>query len=226
MTQLRVVCWLFAITLTVGLLGCSAPFSEDDELDVFSQDRLQELRGEYPLSPQSLVTPWMKKVTFKEIMDFADAVVVAEVVSVLPNFSMVLTTEPDTPERKMTEKQESKGMTPYEAEFISYEVKVQEVITGGAVAKETFLFYNAAFAGIEPTLKPGQRIVTAIKEGVEAEQRGGYSFSRYGTYYIVDGDYVLSAYGGFSNKALEFTKQTNGIRLEKFVKRVRSLAQE
>ncbi|KGP83471.1 MULTISPECIES: hypothetical protein [unclassified Paenibacillus] len=226
MTQLRVVCWLFVITLTVGLYGCSAPFSEDDELDVLSQDRLQELREEYPLSPQSLVTPWMKKVTFKEIMDFADAVVVAEVVSVLPNFSMVLPTEPDTPERKMTEKQESTGMTPYEAEFISYEVKVKEVITGGTVAKETFLFYNAAFAGIEPTLKPGQRIVTAIKKGVEAEQRGGYSFSRYGTYYIVEGDYVLSAYEGFSNKALEFTKQTNGIRLEKFVKRVRSLAQE
>lgn len=66
MTQLRVVCWLFVITLTVGLLGCSAPFSnsdddESDVLDVLSQDRLQELREEYPLSPQSLVTPWMKK---------------------------------------------------------------------------------------------------------------------------------------------------------------------
>ncbi|UPK43908.1 hypothetical protein [Paenibacillus pabuli] len=231
MTQLRVVCWLFVITLTVGLLGCLPPFSnsDDDEsdfLDVLSQDRLQELREDYPLSPQSLVTPWMKKVTFREIMDFSDAVIVAEVVSVLPNFSMVLTTEPDTPERKMADKQETAGMTPYEAEFVSYEVKVHEVITGGDVAKETFLFYNAAFAGIEPELKPGQRIVTAIKKGVGPEQRGGYSFSRYGTYYIVDGNYVLSAYGGFSNKALEFTKQTNGIRLEQFVKKVRSLAQE
>lgn len=228
MTQFRLVCWLFAITLTIGLLGCSAPFpdSDDDELDVLSQARLQELREEYPLSPQSLVTPWMKKVTYREIMDFSDAVVVAEVVSVLPNFSMVITTEPDTPERKMAEKQETTGMTPYKAEFISYKVKVQKVITGEAVAKETFLFYNAAFAALEPKLMPGQRIVTAIKKGVESEQRGGYSFSRYGTYYIVDGDYVLSAYGGFSNEALEFTKQTNGIKLDQFVKKVRSLAQE
>lgn len=228
MTQLRVMCWLFAITLTVGLLGCSAPFSnsDDNELDVLSQDRLQELRGEYPLSPQSLVTPWMKKVTFREIMDFSDAVVVAEVVSVLPNFSMLITTEPDTPERTMTEKQETARITPYEAEFVSYKVKVHEVIVGGDVAKETFLFYNAAFAALEPKLMPGQRLVTAIKKGVESKQRGGYSFSRYGTYYIVDGDYVLSAYEGFSNEALEFTKQTNGIRLEQFVKKVRSLAQE
>lgn len=231
MTQFRVVCWLFAITFTVGLLGCSAPFSnlDDDQsnvLDVLSQDRLQELREEYPFSPQSLVTPWMKKVTFREIMDFADAVVVAEVVSVLPNFSMVVTTEPDTPERTMTEKQETTGMTPYEAEFVSYKVKVHEVITGADVAKETFLFYNAAFAALEPKLMPGQRLVTAIKKGVESEQRGGYSFSRYGTYYVVDGDYVLSAYEGFSNEALEFTKQTNGIKLDQFVKKVRSLAQE
>ncbi|SEK40089.1 hypothetical protein [Paenibacillus sp. OK003] len=221
---------LVAITFTVGLLGCSTPFSnsDDDQSDVLdvSQDRLQELREEYPLSSQSLVTPWMKKVTYREIMDFADAVVVAEVVSVLPNFSMVVTTEPDTPVGEMPEKQETTGMTPYEAEFISYKVKVQKVIAGGAVAKETFLFYNAAFVGIEPELKPGQRIVTAIKKGVESEQRGGYSFSRYGTYYIVDGDYVLSAYEGFSNEALEFTKQTNGIRLDQFVKKVRSLAQE
>ncbi|MGW7159778.1 hypothetical protein [Paenibacillus sp. LK1] len=230
MTQLRVVCWLIAITL-FGLLGCSAPFSNSDDdksdfLDVLSQDRLQELRAAYPLSPQSLVTPWMKKVTFREIMDFSDAVVVAEVVSVLPNFSMLITTEPDTPERKMAEKQETTGMTPYEAEFVSYEVKVHEVIVGENVAKETFLFYNAAFAAFDPKLMPGQRIVTAIKKGVESEQRGGYYSSRYGTYYIVDGDYVLSAYEGFSNEALEFTKQTNGIKLDQFVKKVRSLAQE
>ncbi|WP_315794066.1 hypothetical protein [Paenibacillus sp. BIC5C1] len=231
MTQLRVMCWLFAITLTFGLLGCSAPFSnsaddESDFVDVLSQERLQELREDYPLSPQSLVTPWMKKVTFRKIMDFADAVVVAEVVSVLPNFRMVITTEPDTPERKMAEKQETTGMTPYEAEFVSYEVKVHEVIVGEDVAKETFLFYNAAFAALDPKLMPGQRIVTAIKKGVESEQRGGYYSSRYGTYYIVDGDYVLSAYEGFSNEALEFTKQTNGIKLEQFVKKVQSLAQE
>lgn len=231
MTQLRVVCWLIAITLTFGLLGCSASFSNSDDdksdfLDVLSQDRLQELREDYPLSSQSLVTPWMKKVTFREIMDFSDAVVVAEVVSVLPDFSMLITTEPDTPERTMTEKQETTGMTPYEAEFVSYKVKVHEVITGGDVAKETFLFYNAAFAAFDPKLMPGQRIVTAIKKGVESEQRGGYYSSRYGTYYIVDGDYVLSAYEGFSNEALEFTKQTNGIKLDQFVKKVRSLAQE
>lgn len=230
MTQLRVVCWLFAITLTVGLLGCSAPFSNSDDesdfLDVLSPERLQELREDYTLSPQSLVTPWMKKVTFREIMDFSDAVVVAEVVNVLPNLSMVLTTESDTPERKMAEKQENTGMIPYEAEFVSYKVKVHEVIVGGDVAKETFLFYNAAFAALEPKLMPGQRIVTAINKGVGSEQHGGYFFSRYGMYYIVDGDYVLSAYEGFSNEALEFTKQTNGIRLEQFVKRVRSLAQE
>lgn len=114
-------------------------------------------------------------------------------------------------------------MTPYQPKFISYEVKVHEVVTGADVPKDTFLFYNADFAGVEPELKPGMEIIAVVKKGTTGKQVDGYSFTRYGTYYIVDGDYVLAAYEGESEELRDFTEKTNGIQLDSFMDKIKNL---
>ncbi|KAA8753487.1 MULTISPECIES: hypothetical protein [Paenibacillus] len=224
--MVRVSCWLLSIVLAmVSLSGCSSPFYESFNAagSRLSSDRMNELRKEYPLSTGVPATINMREVSFREIMSYGDGVVVAEVMNVLPSFRVELTTEPGTPERKMADKDRANGITPYQSEFISYQVKVHEVVTGADVPKDTFLFYNADFAGVEPELKPGMKIIAVVKKGTTGEQLGGYSFTRYGTYYIVDGDYVLAAYEGESEELRDFTEKTNGIQLDFFMDKIKNL---
>ncbi|NMI06836.1 hypothetical protein HF638_22880 [Paenibacillus sp. SZ31] len=228
MLQVKMTCWLLSIVLTmVSLTGCSSPFSESHNTAGIrlSSDRIKELREQYPLSTGVPATINMREVSFNEIMAFGDGVVVAEVVKVLPSFRVELSTEPGTPERKMADKDRANGMTPYQPDFISYEVKVHEVVTGDDLAEDTFLFYNADFAGVEPELKPGMEIIAVVKKGTTGEQLGGYSFTHYGTYYIVDDDYVLAAYEGESEELRDFTEQTNGIQLDAFMDKIKNLPQ-
>jgi hypothetical protein len=210
----------------ISLTSCSNPLSNvhDDAGNRLSLNRIAELREEYPLSTGVPPTINMREVSFREMMDFGEAVIVAEVVSELPNFSVDLRAEPGTPEGDSAEKDKDAGIGPYKSEFIAYKVKVLQVVTGEDVNENTFLFYNADFAGMEPELKPGMRIVTVVKKGTAGEQVGGYSFTRYGTYYIVDGDYVLSAYEGESEELREYTEQTNGIRVDSFIQKIKELA--
>ena len=69
------------------------------------------------------------------------------------------------------------------------------------------------------------KIIAVVKKGTTGEQLGGYSFTRYGTYYIVDGDYVLATYEGESEVSRYFTEQTNGIQLDAFMDKIKNLPQ-
>lgn len=224
--RVRAMHWLISVVLLIGLTSCSTPFSNshDDAGNRLSLNRIAELREEYPLSTGVPPTINMREVSFREMMDFGEAVIIAEVMSELPNFSVDLTVVPGTPEGDSAEKDRTAGIAPYKPEFIAYKVKVHQVVTGEGVNEDTFLFYNADFAGMEPELKPGMRIVTVVKKGTTGEQVEGYSFTRYGTYYIVDGEYVLSAYEGESEELREFTEQTNGIQVDCFIQKINELA--
>ncbi|WP_127537537.1 hypothetical protein [Paenibacillus illinoisensis] len=226
MKRVRVMHWLISVVFMISLTSCSNPLSNvhDDAGNRLSLNRIAELREEYPLSTGVPPTINMREVSFREMMDFGEAVIVAEVVSELPNFSVDLRDEPGTPEGDSAEKDKDAGIGPYKPEFIAYKVKVLQVVTGEGVNEDTFLFYNADFAGMEPELKPGMRIVTVVKKGTTGEQVEGYSFTRYGTYYIVDGDYVLSAYEGESEELREFTGKTNGIQVDSFIQKIKELA--
>ncbi|MET3939212.1 hypothetical protein ABIC22_002024 [Paenibacillus sp. PvP094] len=226
MERVRAMHWLISVVLLIGLTSCSTPFSNsrDDAGNRLSLNRIAELREEYPLSTGVPPTINMREVSFREMMDFGEAVIIAEVMSELPNFSVDLTAVPGTPEGDSAEKDQDAGIGPYKPEFIAYKVKVLQVVTGEGVNEDTFLFYNADFAGMEPELKPGMRIVTVVKKGTTGEQVEGYSFTRYGTYYIVDGDYVLSAYEGESEELREFTEKTNGIQVDSFIQKIKELA--
>lgn len=227
MARIRRICWLTGIALLFSLTGCTTLCvnSDDGVGNLLPQERIKELREEYPLSTNTPATISMREVSFREVMTYGDGVVVAEVMKVLPNFRVELTTDPGTPERKMADKDRANGVTPYQPEFISYQVKVHEVVTGDHVAEDTFLFYNADFAGMEPELKPGMKIIAVVKKGTTGEQLGGYSFTRYGTYYIVDVNYVLAAYEGESEELRGFTEETNGIQLDAFMDKIKNLPQ-
>lgn len=226
MKRVRAMHWLISVVFMISLTSCSTPLSNahDDAGNRLSLNRIAELREEYPLSTGVPPTINMREVSFREMMDFGEAVIIAEVMSELPNFSVDLTAVPGTPEGDSAEKDRAAGIAPYKPEFIAYKVKVHQVVTGEDVNEDTFLFYNADFAGMEPELKPGMRIVTVVKKGTAGEQVGGYSFTRYGTYYIVNGDYVLSAYEGESEELREFTEQTNGIQVDSFIQKIKELA--
>lgn len=198
MKRVRAMHWLISVVFMISLTSCSNPLSNahDDAGNRLSLNRIAELREEYPLSTGVPPTINMREVSFREMIDFGEAVIIAEVMSELPNFRVDLRAERGTPEGDSAVKDRAAGIAPYKPEFIAYKVKVHQVVTGEDVNENTFLFYNADFAGMEPELKPGMRIVTVVKKGTAGEQVGGYSFTRYGTYYIVDGDYVLSAYEG------------------------------
>ncbi|WP_342553447.1 hypothetical protein [Paenibacillus sp. FSL R7-0652] len=220
---------LLLMMFTVTLTACStAAFKSPQgaEPSRLSAERIQELRDQYPV--YSGVPPLinMREVSFREIMNYADAVIVAEVIGDHPPFSVELTAEPGTSEGALAEKQRNQGLSPDEPEFTAYQVKVLEVVSGEDVPENTFLFYNAVFAGIEPELKPGMRIVTAVGKGTAGGQIGGYSFSRSGTYYIVDEDYVLAAYEGQTEDVRDFTDQTNGIRLGAMMRIIKDIGRE
>jgi hypothetical protein len=146
-------------------------------------------------------------------------VIIAEVIKQNENFQSTLSAEPGTPEGDFAEKDKAQG----KPTFVSYEVKVEEVIVGEDVKETTNLFYNADFIGVEPDLKPSMRIVTSVKKGTAPEQERSYSFTRYATYYVVDENYVISAYQGNTDEMRSFTNQTDGKTLSNLAEQIKEL---
>ncbi|MGV2966169.1 hypothetical protein [Paenibacillus sp. AGC30] len=209
---------LFSLVLVV--LGCS---SDKQIASSLSDERIAEFRKQYPLSQGNPSLAQTVDVPFDQILELSDSVIIAEVIKQNPNFKSTLTAEPGTPEGDAAEKDKARGIEPYKPTFVSYEVKVEEVIVGADVEDTTNLFYNADFIGIEPDLKPGMKIVASVKKGTAPEQQGSYSFTRYATYYVVDENYVLSAYQGESEEMKSFTKQTDGKTLNNLAEQVKEL---
>ena len=214
-----------SMLLVTVITSCSNSSSHPERLTdrSLSPEKIQELRKEYPLSIGAPVNVNLRDLTFKEVLDHTDSVIIAEVIQQIPDISVELITAPGTPEGNLTAKEQEAGMNPYKPEFTSFQVNVKEVITGEEVENTINLIYNSDFKDIEPNLKPGMKIVVAIKNGVGAQQEGSYSFTRYGTYYVVEGDYVLSAYEGQSEEMRDFTLQTNGKPLENLISEIRGL---
>ncbi|WP_019913813.1 hypothetical protein [Paenibacillus sp. HW567] len=207
------------------IMGCSDRSSESDKFAAasLSPEKIKELRKEYPLSTGSPKNVDLRDLTFKEVLDYTDSVIIAEVVQQMPDFSVDLITEPGTPEGDLAEKLKESGLQPYKPEFTSFQVNVDEVVTGEKVGSTINLIYNSEFKGVEPDLKPGMKIVVAIKNGVGEEQKGSYSFTRYGTYYVVEGDYVLSAFEGQSEEMRTFSRDANGNKLENLISEIKAL---
>lgn len=218
MKRITLTILLFSLALIV--FGCS---SDKQNASSLSNERIAELRKEYPLSEGNPSLAQTVDVPFEQILEMSDSVIIAEVIKQNPNFKSTLTAEPGTPEGDAAEKDKARGIEPYKPTFVSYQVKVDEVIVGEDVEETTNLFYNADFVGTEPDLKPGMKIVASVKKGTAPEQQGSYSFTRYATYYVVDEDFVLSAYQGESDEMRSFTEQTDGKTLNNLIDQVKEL---
>ncbi|WP_160036402.1 hypothetical protein [Paenibacillus sp. An7] len=207
------------ILTTVFVIGCS-----NTSTDALEQSRIQELRKDYPLSTGTVPYINMRDIPFKEILDIADSVIVAEVISQVVDVSVELPAEPGTPEGKLAEKDKSRGFEPYKPTFISYEVTVDEVIIGDEVKDTVNMMYNSELSEMEPRLRPGMKIIAAVKKMAGPQQEeGSYSFTRYGTYYIVDDRYVLSAFDSDSEEISNFTNITNGRTIDHLKSKIKEL---
>ncbi|MEK5058024.1 hypothetical protein BK126_07015 [Paenibacillus sp. FSL H7-0326] len=208
------------ICLMVLLTGCAnvAPAASS-----LSPERINELRQEYPAEQGFPPNIMAREIPFQQVLEVADAVIIAEVVQPNPNFHSELFTEPNTPEGALAEKTNKQNLSPAVYEFFSYQVRVEEVIYGETVENIIDLFYSSEMKGFEPELEAGMKIVTAIMSGTGDEQEGKYSYTRYGTYYIVDENYVLSAYEGHSEELTAFASQTNGKLLTHLIRTIKEL---
>ncbi|MBD7971025.1 hypothetical protein [Paenibacillus gallinarum] len=203
---------------TVLVIGCS-----NTSTDALSQKRIQELRKDYPISMGTAASVNTRDVPFNEILDFTDSVIVAEVVNQVEDVSVELPAESGTPEGNLAEKDRVRGIEPYKPTFISYEVTVDEVIVGDEVKDTVNIMYNSELSDMEPHLKSGMKIITAVKKRVGSQQEGSYTFTRYGTYYIVDNHYVLSAFESESEEISSFTNITNGRTINNLKNEIKKL---
>ena len=83
--------------------------------------------------------------------------------------------------------------------------------------------YNFELSDMEPHLRPGMKIIAAVKKKVGPQQEGSYTFTRYGTYYIVDDHYVLSAFDSESEEISSFTNITNGRTIDHLKSKIKEL---
>jgi hypothetical protein len=217
-----------SMLLVLSLSGCSKySVPEQSAAAALSPEQIQELRKEYPLSTGYPALIDLRDITFQEVLEVSDSVIVAEVAQQMPDFTVNLITDPDSPEGKLAGKQEKLGIGFNTRVFSSFQVKVERVVTGEKVADTINLFYNSSeLKGIEPELKAGMKIVAAIKRGVGKEQQGSYSYTRYGLYYVVEGDYVLTAFEGPGAETKDFTRRTNGKSLDNLIAEIQRLKGE
>ncbi|WP_150269848.1 hypothetical protein [Paenibacillus tepidiphilus] len=220
----RIYAVIVAVLVSIMVTGCSG---QERSTAGLTSEQFTELRQQYPLATGYPALIDMVEVSFEDIMEHTDAVIIAEVIRQMPNYTVDLPFAPGAPETKLKEKQEAAGFGAVTSiECVSYQAKVQRVITGAKVADEINLFYNAEFQNIETPLKPGMKIVTAVMEGSGNQPEDSYSFTRYSTYYVVEGDYVLTAYEGETEKRQDFDLRTNGKTLENLIAEIRNLEKQ
>lgn len=180
--------------------------------NMLSQERLVDLRKEYLAYNEDPPFTSMDRPTFESIMERSETVVIGEVVSELPEYTVELV-KPGTTDQVIDDKAKSQGLSNSTASFKQYELKVIKHVAGETVEDTIPIVYNAAFVGYEPALKPGMSIITGITKGKDVHE-GKYFFTRFGTYYIVDDQYVLSAVDD------GFSKTMNGRTLDDLIDRI------
>jgi len=106
-------------------------------------------------------------------------------------------------------------------EFIQRKLKVEKLVAGAPVNDEVILSLNAMFKDIEPQFKTGMKILIALEKGNYMHE-GKYFFSRYGTYYIVEENYVLPAY----EKVDYDSKKLTGASLDQLITTIQSVRED
>ncbi|WNS42871.1 hypothetical protein [Paenibacillus sp. MMS20-IR301] len=201
--------WLI-IVLVMALVGAGTSLFGKGALKdrSLSRERIAELRDQYPVNHSTLQNAMTKELSFTDVIDFSQTVAEVEVIEKLPEYTLNLINDENTPEGKLNQKQKSMGFSFAEAKFIPFKVKVNEVIAGESVGEYVNLIYNSDLSESEPDLTPGTKLVTSLFRA-SLHPEGNYFSTKYGSYYVVDDNYVLSAYEnkeqgetGFAGKLL------------------------
>jgi len=192
-----------AITL-LALLVCASiaivfMSNQTEENDYLSAQKIEALREDYPIYDKDPDFVTTVPLSFHDVFEGVDSVVIGSVVEALPEYSLTLPLESEA-DKAVDEKNKELGFDAKQ-EFVQYKLKVEKLIAGEAVDDEIILSHNAMFVGIEPELKPGMELLLGLSKGMNMHE-GKYFFSRYGTYYIVEDDYVLPAYEDQVSKTL------------------------
>lgn len=207
---------LLLIFLSVILVGGVAIYSSSDssENKSLTEERLVDLRANYPVNYNTLMNVAMIEVPFSHMLEFSQTAVVAEVIEKLPEYTINLIPDENTPEGILNKKHEEMGFSFAEARFTPFKVKVDEIIAGDPLSEYVNIYYNSDFINTEPDLAPGTKIVVTLFKA-PGHPEGNYSFSKFGTYFVVDNDYVLSAYESKELGEMSFEGKTmNGKTLE------------
>jgi len=209
----------FIVIIAILAIGCTfwiMPYFLPSKASKppLSPQEITELRNEYPVYNGQLAIASSMPLTFQEIIEGVDSVVIGEVLAELPPYEFILS--PLSPgETAIQEKKKNEGGEESTEKFVQYEFRVTDIISGYSVEDHIFLSYNAVLKGIEPDLKPGMKLILGIIKGKSVHE-GKYTFTRYGTYYIVNEHNVLSTFDD------EFSKTMNGQTLDQFIKIIKS----
>jgi hypothetical protein len=157
----------------------------------------------------------IKEPQFTDVLKLSDAVILAEIVEELPEYTVELISDSSTPEGQIYEKGEKYGLSD-NTKFVQYKVKVLEPIAYNPekaikAGQDIVISYSSEFKDYMPKFNSGMRIIVPIKEGT-GQHDGKYLFTQYGLYYVVQDQYVLSAYPendsiSFTGKTVNYTKQ-------------------
>ncbi|MNW45642.1 hypothetical protein D3C74_229120 [compost metagenome] len=214
---------LWSIMLFVIIVGGVAVYYSIDftKSNTLSQERLKALRVEYPIVYGTLPNAETIELSFSDVLKVSQTAVVAEVIEKLPEYTLDLVADETTPEGVLNEKQENLGFSFSKANFTPYKVRVNEVIAGDPVQEYVNIVNNSDLKEFEPELTPGTKIVVTLFKA-PSHPEGNYGFTKYGTYYVVDDDYVLSAYESKEQGEMSFaSKVMNGKPLKALKEEIR-----
>lgn len=184
--------FLLPVLLVVLIVNWTSWFSPP-----LSEKEIDELRTTYPVYKGNPGLMSMREPTLEESVQYADTFVLAEVIEQLPEYTIKLISNAQTPEGEIYEKGEDFGLTDT-ASFLQYRVKIIDDLFDSQLvqkndADEITISINSEFKGFAPELKPGMKFLSPVSVGTEIHE-GRYSYSKYGFYYVTEDDYVLSAF--------------------------------
>ncbi|HIW31481.1 MAG TPA: hypothetical protein IAA29_01735 [Candidatus Paenibacillus intestinavium] len=199
---------IIIVALLVAIIYSIPSKSNNDFLSI---EEITELRNEYPTYNNGPALVSSIPLSFQELIEGADSVIIAQVEEQLPNYEIILSVTSEA-EKAIHKKNGSDQKEP----FVQYKLSVDKVISGDSVDSEIMLAHNALLIGSEPELKPGMKLILGVVKGVGSHE-GKYFYAKSGTYYIVNDSYVLSTFDD------ETSKLMSGGTLEKLISTIKTL---
>jgi len=158
----------------------------------------EEMSAKYPVYEWNPPYITIKEPKIEEVFRGADAVIVGVVKEVLPEYSVNLIYDSNTPEGQIYEKSKGDGVRT-SASFLQYRVHVIGDITekmfknDELTVQDIIIAVSSELKGYVPEPEPDMVIVTPVTKG-KGSHEGRYFFSKYGFYYVTEDGYVLPAY--------------------------------